>query len=55
MDALYTKLLKINHLMSLSLAEIAKEEDLNPSELMIVLDVKNNPPSMPKRVWAPVR
>ena len=43
MDALYTKLLKINHLMSLSLAEIAKEEDLNPSELMIVLDVKNNP------------
>lgn len=43
MDALYTKLLKINHLMSARLADIAKEEDLNPSELMIVLDVKNNP------------
>lgn len=43
MDALYTKLLKINHLMSVSLADIAKEENLNPSELMIVLDVKNNP------------
>jgi len=43
MDALYTKLLRINHLMSSSLAEIAREEDLNPSELMIVLDVKNNP------------
>lgn len=43
MDALYTKLLKINHLLGASLAEIAKEEDLNPSELMIVLDVKNNP------------
>lgn len=43
MDALYTKLLKINQLMSSSLAEIAREEDLNPSELMIVLDVKNNP------------
>lgn len=43
MDALYTKLLKINHLMNGKLADIAKEEDLNPSELMIVLDVKNNP------------
>jgi len=43
MDALYTKLLKIDHLMSSRLAAIAKEEDLNPSELMIVLDVKNNP------------
>jgi DNA-binding MarR family transcriptional regulator len=43
MDALYTKLLKINHLMSSRLADIAREEDLNPSELMIVLDVKNNP------------
>lgn len=43
MDALYTKVLKISHLMNSSLSEIAKEEDLNPSELMIVLDVKNNP------------
>jgi|SRR5690554_2817359 DNA-binding MarR family transcriptional regulator len=43
MDALYTKLLKINHRMNSNLSKIAKEEDLNPSELMIVLDVKNHP------------